>query len=988
MKKLLALVLALVMSMSLVTISNAAFKDADKIDYKEAVDVMNAIGVFVGDENGNFNAKENLTREQAAKIIAYLELGDKTADALAGSNIFTDVASTRWSAGFIGYCAQAGVVNGVGDSKFDPTGALTALQFGKMLLVELGYDAKAAKMVGTDWAIATSKLMATAKLMDSIDGSVNQVLTREKAAQMALNALKAPTVEYETKGSSISVNGAEIDFGASTPKYVTSEIAAARNISREQLSNQNGYTVELGEKLYPKLVLTGESDEFQCYANDWTYKGKGIGTYTQEADEHYTEKKTSGDIYADLGLTKATTVTEYYIDGVQQAAILLEKGNTVAANKVGGQGADTYVYLNSDGSVRICVVNTYVADVTAVYAATATKDAYITLGMREANTSAYDSIAANFSTKNTFKTTEFAVDDIVLFNYSNKSGDVGVYNVVKAQTAEGELTNYKTDTQATIGGTVYKYNAKIAMQASDTYLNKSVKATVILDKYGNAIDLTDNGVVNYAVVLKVSGNAGDFNASSKANLLLADGAVVEAVSLTNVAGATANTSVANAGVAANSSTDITENDIVSYTINNKGKYTLTRLATETATNVDITNGNSLLTNMSGGTTVANGKTLFLVATGTSADTKYTAYEGIKNVPSIKYSGGSVTNTVYAKTTGVATLVYIDARTNALVNTEEVIFVKGNSAPKKTVDVVYGEYYTYDAIVDGEITKLNTVHGNISSNTMYNTVAYTTYSDGTKVATLANTQTTYANGDTTGVKFATGIEKQANGTLSIAWDGTIYTGAIVPSDDCKVFYVNSDNDIVASTVSAIAADKDDVVYFKLSNGLATTIVINALPKNDGTVITPTTTSYYSVGAIAAAGSKNVQVVIYKADKDGNRISGALSKAELKALGIKDSDVTVTTAGDVRSLKCGADEEGHYYLTASATTPSTWNFSDSAIAYFDGFQFDGSTAGFTAAYGSTAGFMKIHLDNVLFPGALTVSIKTVNGNVFFADNTTLS
>ena len=39
MKKLLALVLALVMSMSLVTISNAAFKDADSIDYKEAVDV-------------------------------------------------------------------------------------------------------------------------------------------------------------------------------------------------------------------------------------------------------------------------------------------------------------------------------------------------------------------------------------------------------------------------------------------------------------------------------------------------------------------------------------------------------------------------------------------------------------------------------------------------------------------------------------------------------------------------------------------------------------------------------------------------------------------------------------------------------------------------------------------------------------------------------------------------------------------------------------
>ena len=117
MKKLLALVLALVMSMSLVTISNAAFKDADKIDYKEAVDVMNAVGVFIGDEKGNFNAKENLTREQAAKIIAYLELGSKAADALVGGATFTDVAASRWSAGFVGDCAQAGVVAGYDGSR-------------------------------------------------------------------------------------------------------------------------------------------------------------------------------------------------------------------------------------------------------------------------------------------------------------------------------------------------------------------------------------------------------------------------------------------------------------------------------------------------------------------------------------------------------------------------------------------------------------------------------------------------------------------------------------------------------------------------------------------------------------------------------------------------------------------------------------------------------------------------------------------------------
>ena len=74
MKKLLALVLALVMSMFIVTISNAAFSDAADIDYKEAVDVLAAVGVLEGPD-GKFDPKAELTREQAAKIIAYLDLG-------------------------------------------------------------------------------------------------------------------------------------------------------------------------------------------------------------------------------------------------------------------------------------------------------------------------------------------------------------------------------------------------------------------------------------------------------------------------------------------------------------------------------------------------------------------------------------------------------------------------------------------------------------------------------------------------------------------------------------------------------------------------------------------------------------------------------------------------------------------------------------------------------------------------------------------------
>ena len=190
MKKLLALVLALVMSMSLVTISNAAFKDADKISNKEAVDVMAAVGVLAGYDNGEFGATDTLTRAQACKIIAYLDLGGKTADAIKGTGtVFTDVKATSWYAGYVEYCAGAGYVAGVGGGKFDPEAKVTGVQFAKMLLCALGYKAEIEGYTGTDYTIAVARDANKNDLFDGLSIVTSANLTREQAAQMAFNAL-------------------------------------------------------------------------------------------------------------------------------------------------------------------------------------------------------------------------------------------------------------------------------------------------------------------------------------------------------------------------------------------------------------------------------------------------------------------------------------------------------------------------------------------------------------------------------------------------------------------------------------------------------------------------------------------------------------------------------------------------------------------------------------------------------------------------------
>ena len=101
MKKFLSLVLALVMTMSLVTISAGAkvFEDDAAIDYSEAVEVMKAIKVIDGYADGSFNPTAQLTRGAAAKIICNIVLGTETAAALSVATAGNKQCSprTRWS---------------------------------------------------------------------------------------------------------------------------------------------------------------------------------------------------------------------------------------------------------------------------------------------------------------------------------------------------------------------------------------------------------------------------------------------------------------------------------------------------------------------------------------------------------------------------------------------------------------------------------------------------------------------------------------------------------------------------------------------------------------------------------------------------------------------------------------------------------------------------------------------------------------------------
>ena len=846
MKKLLALVLALVMSMSLVTISNAAFKDADKIDYKEAVDVMNAVGVFIGDEKGNFNAKENLTREQAAKIIAYLELDSKAADALVGGATFTDVASTRWSAGFVGYCAKAGVVAGVGNGKFDPAGQLTALQFGKMLLVELGYDAKAEGMVGTDWAINTSKLMAGTKLMDGISGSVNQVLTREKAAQMCLNALEAPTVEYDTKGSNIIVNGAEINFGASEPSYVTNTIAKEQTISSEKLTNNGGYTIELGEKLYKNLKKIGTTDDFGRPATKWTWKSESVGTYADAADLSYTKAVKAGDIYKDLNLsdTVAAKNVTVWVNGEQVSAASLDikKGSETKIgaklyddkNGTNGNGVLTEVFYDDVADTMVITqIVTYIGEVAKTVKATDKRDAYVVITAKTGDNNAYtmpkDSKGIKASPLE-FETDEtFADNTYVLYTYSFKAE--AVKSLAAAEKVEGYVT--KTINSAkdedknngmTIAGTEYKMSLATA---GEKLGNVSVKNdyTVYLDQYGYIIYVEQvQELGSYALVLATA-NKGSF-IGNKAQLLLTDGTVKFVDTDENYASGTKK---------------IPNNTIVTFRENSDKTYTLRAVKTTQTNSNDkefsMTNDLAGITVETNKMVYANSASQFVVSDKKDYTSNYaniddwTAYTGIKNAPTVKSAYGTPASYAdvdvyyYCKSGSMVTVMFIIPSQNATVidGSKTSLYL----SQKSRSDLIHdtdGDYFTYNAVVDG---KIETVKVDVDAKCGSTTAdkldgLYSDYTVSSKGYITGLTQYGTYDG-TSSAKAAlnsvTGIDKTSKEYTVIVGGKTITC-----ADDMKVFYVDKNGNITESSYAAIYPDTNDLVYAVVDKYLVKTLVI--------------------------------------------------------------------------------------------------------------------------------------------------------------------
>ena len=355
-RKVLALVLVVATIFSFTAMASAAgYKDAADVSstYAQAVDVLSAVGVLNGYEDGTFKPTSDISREEMAKMIAVLaNAGDDVSKLYATACTFADVAKDRWSASYVAYCAKTGIVAGRSATTFDPYGKVTGLETAKMLLVVLGFSAEEQGYVGADWKINVLRDAKNIGLLNGFEAGydVDAAITRQEAAHMMLNALLTKVVVGVLSDNIIKVTNAV---------YKEWQGVTLIDANKKGLVNLYGNVVvsstTLWEALYGgNLFVTYTARD--CYGRpsvQWSWKdSKGkvtvIGTYP--ATPVWTSTSTSkAAIDKQVASYLEKTEVKYFTDGTEKTS----------AEGFGGNGALVELYVVGT-KLTVVEINTYI----------------------------------------------------------------------------------------------------------------------------------------------------------------------------------------------------------------------------------------------------------------------------------------------------------------------------------------------------------------------------------------------------------------------------------------------------------------------------------------------------------------------------------------------------------------------------------------------------------------------------------------------------
>lgn len=224
--------------------------DVEGTRFEEPVQILSALGIMNGDENGLFRLDDTIIRSEVTKMAVHAMGLDEAADASKGQSNFLDVATDHWASGYINIATSLELIEGDGDGNFRPNDSITYAEAMAIMVRATGYsiaaDAKGGYPSGY-MSVGTSN-----GLSKNVICGQSENISRGNVAYLTSNALEVKLMEQTGFGTNASYEVTDKTLLKDNLKVTKAEgqITAVEKASINGSSSLNKGQVKIGETTY------------------------------------------------------------------------------------------------------------------------------------------------------------------------------------------------------------------------------------------------------------------------------------------------------------------------------------------------------------------------------------------------------------------------------------------------------------------------------------------------------------------------------------------------------------------------------------------------------------------------------------------------------------------------------------------------------------------------------------------------------------------
>ena len=190
------ILVSVVLVVLLISTNAVALEDISGHQHEESIVKLISLGIIEGKGDSRFHPEATLTRAEAAKVAVMMKgFSEEDIADISKVQVFNDVhegmSAHRWAIPWINKAFDLGLIIGVGDGRFNPSGTLQMNEW-VTILVRLTRNSEK----NMSWPVDYENKAKSLGIIEGVDYSGHKRTTRAQMARMSENALSKPIYRH------------------------------------------------------------------------------------------------------------------------------------------------------------------------------------------------------------------------------------------------------------------------------------------------------------------------------------------------------------------------------------------------------------------------------------------------------------------------------------------------------------------------------------------------------------------------------------------------------------------------------------------------------------------------------------------------------------------------------------------------------------------------------------------------------------------------